>query len=78
MWINFTSTGIHTNVQRPVVLHAYGGAKAHMETAELTRDHHFFGTAPADLKGRLVAIVALAKALACSQGMRTRHVAQGY
>ena len=29
----FQSTGIHTNVQRPVILHAYGGAKVHMETA---------------------------------------------
>ena len=29
----FQSTGIHTNVQRPVILHAYGGAKVHMESA---------------------------------------------
>ena len=29
----FQSTGIQTNVQRPVILHAYGGAKVHMETA---------------------------------------------
>ena len=29
----FQSTGIHTNVQRPVILHAYGGAKVHMEAA---------------------------------------------
>ena len=29
----FQSTGIHTNVQRPVILHAYEGAKVHMETA---------------------------------------------
>ena len=27
----FQSTGILTNVQRPVILHAYGGAKLHME-----------------------------------------------
>ena len=29
----FQSTGIHANVQRPVILHAYGGAKVHMESA---------------------------------------------
>ena len=29
----FQSTGIHTNVQRLVILHAYGGAKVHMESA---------------------------------------------
>ena len=29
----FQSTGIHTNVQRPVILHAYGGAKVHMDSA---------------------------------------------
>ena len=29
----FQSTSIHTNVQRPVILHAYGGAKVHMESA---------------------------------------------
>ena len=28
----FQGTGIHTNVQRPVILHAYGGAKVHMES----------------------------------------------
>ena len=29
----FQSTGIHTNVQRPVIPQAYGGAKVHMESA---------------------------------------------
>ena len=29
----FQSTGILANVQRPVILHAYGGAKVHMESA---------------------------------------------
>ena len=29
----FQSAGIHTNVQRPVILHAYGSAKVHMESA---------------------------------------------
>ena len=29
----FQSTSIRTNVQRPVILHAYGGAKVHMESA---------------------------------------------
>ena len=54
----------HTNVQRPVILHAYGGSNP--------------TTAPADSERRLIALIAVAKALPCSKGMCTWHLAQGY
>ena len=96
----FQSTGIHTNVQRPVILHAYGGAKVHMESALqtlrlqgwipmasalvgtdtrpplwVTNDLRVTAGTSLDLilrphpltpKRRFVALIAVAKALACS------------
>ena len=35
-------------------------------------------TTPAYSKRRFIALIAVAKALACSKGMRSRHLAQGY
>ena len=92
----------HTNVQRPVILHAYGGAKVHMESALqtlrlqgwipmasalvgtdtrpplwVTNDLRVTAGTSIDLtlrphpltqKERLAALIAVAKALACSQG----------
>ena len=104
----FQSAGIHTNVQRPHILQACGGAKVHMESALqtlrlqgwipmasalvgtdtrpplwVTNDLRVTAGTSIDLtlrphpltqKEDLLLFIAVAKALACSKGMRTWHL----
>ena len=70
-WIPMASA-LGTDMRPPLwVTNEFKGHGGHIDRAYLT-------TTPADPKGRFVALIAVAKALACSQEMCTWHLAQGY